>query len=203
MFDSRGQYTFNLPSATDPKKIVTQYPTDQQWIDRSRRRKLIEKSLGRGQSETIVTGGPEADADLMAAIMVESRDVLPAEAARIIERLGKAEIEEVEKTEEGYQVTMRVLTGTVSHTLRMPNAQQIDDYRKPVGGLLRFITLANGRTEIRTNIEVPARLYDGTVQSTNGYAEGSAVPIVHKMAAFQAVVNEYERQFEGEGPDDF
>jgi len=44
------------------KTVRVRFPSDEEWIERQRRRKAIIKQLGRGMSETTVANGEDVDA---------------------------------------------------------------------------------------------------------------------------------------------
>lgn len=50
------------------KTIRVRFPSDDEWIGRQRRRKVLVKQLGRGISETTVANGEDVDAALVAKL---------------------------------------------------------------------------------------------------------------------------------------
>ncbi len=48
MFDSTKPITMNLRSPEGLKPIRVRFPSDDEWIERQRRRKVTIKQLGRG-----------------------------------------------------------------------------------------------------------------------------------------------------------
>ena len=96
MFDASNPITVNLRTPDGLKAIRLRFPTDEEWIERQKRRKVLIKQLGRGVSETIVSGGEDADAALLAKIReVEGPDVDAFEASRVIEQLSQADVDDV------------------------------------------------------------------------------------------------------------
>jgi hypothetical protein len=72
------------------------FPTDEEWVDRQRRRKIIIKQLGRGISETVVPSSEGGDAELLSKLRVgEGQEVDAYEASRILEQLGQADVDDV------------------------------------------------------------------------------------------------------------
>ena len=61
MFDATRPISINLRTPEGVKTVRVRFPTDEEWIDRQRRRKIIVKQLGRGVSETIVANGEDVD----------------------------------------------------------------------------------------------------------------------------------------------
>ena len=70
VFDGSRQVEIKLQSAEGTKTITVRFPTDAEWVERQRRRKIIVKQLGRGVSETVVPGSEDADAELLAKLRV-------------------------------------------------------------------------------------------------------------------------------------
>src|ERR1700726_3620885 len=62
VFDASRPLTLNLRAPEGMKTINLRFPTDDEWIERQRRRKAIVKDLGRGMTETTVVNGEEVDA---------------------------------------------------------------------------------------------------------------------------------------------
>ncbi|MCX6625382.1 MAG: hypothetical protein NTY38_30845, partial [Acidobacteria bacterium] len=74
------------------------FPTDEVWLDRQRRRKVIVKQLGRGISETSIPNYEDADTALLAKIRVAEENAPDADvfgASRVIGQLSQAEVDDV------------------------------------------------------------------------------------------------------------
>ena len=53
VFDAGRQVEVQLRSAEGTKTVKVRFPTDEEWTERQRRRKIVIKQLGRGISETL------------------------------------------------------------------------------------------------------------------------------------------------------
>ena len=53
--------TCGLPGGV--KTVRVRFPSDDEWITRQRRRKVLVKQLGRGISETTVANGEDVEID--------------------------------------------------------------------------------------------------------------------------------------------
>ena len=53
-FDPTAEIPVAFVSAGEIKKVLVKFPTDEQWLERSRRRKLVTKTLGNGKSSSDV-----------------------------------------------------------------------------------------------------------------------------------------------------
>src|SRR3990172_9526250 len=96
VFDANRQAEIQLRSAEGNKTVTVRFPTDEEWVERQRRRKTIIKQLGRGISETVIPGSEEADAELLSKLRVgDGPEVDPFEASRILEQLGQADVDDV------------------------------------------------------------------------------------------------------------
>src|SRR3989304_6859630 len=95
VFDASRQGEIKLQSAEGIKTVTVRFPTDEEWVERQRRRKIIIKQLGRGISETVIPSSEDADAELLAKLRVgDGPEVDPFEASRILEQARQADVED-------------------------------------------------------------------------------------------------------------
>jgi hypothetical protein len=193
VFDASMSIAMNLRTQDGVKTIRVRFPSDEEWIERQRRRKVIVKDLGRGQSETTVINREDADAALLAKIRTEQDgpEVDPFEAAKLIEELATCEIDDVVPVGEGFRITTRVLGTTTTHLLKIPTAKDQFEYRR---GFARAITLPFGRQELTVNIAPVGAMYKRLVVATEGYASAN-VPIVHQAVAVRAAMDALDMAF--------
>jgi hypothetical protein len=195
MFDAQQTIALNLRTPAGLKALRIRFPSDEEWTERQRRRKIIIKQLGRGVSETIIGHAEDADAALLAKIRLPEEapvEVDPFEASRIIEQLSQAEVDDVVEAGDAFRVTLRVLGGTVTHVLKMPSARDVFEYRR---GFARVLDLPYNRQELTINLAAAGALYKKLLVSTEGYA-GEA-PIIHQAVAVKAAIDALEAGFEG------
>ncbi len=196
MFDSQAPITIQLRGPEGTKTVKVRFPTDEEWIERQRRRKIIIKQLGRGVSETTVANAEEADAALLAKIRLDEGEEVDAyEASRVLEQLSLAEVEDVAPCAEGYYVTLRVIGGTVGHILKPPSAKDLFDYRR---GFARVLDVPYNRQELTINLAAAGALYQKLLVATIGYA--GAAPIIHQAVAVKAAIDALEAGFEERDP---
>lgn len=196
-FDASRPVTVNLRTPDGVKAIRVRFPTDEEWIDRQRKRKVIVKQLGRGVSETTIPDSQDIDGALLAKIQVgedEGPVVDPFEASRVIEQLSQAEVDDVASIGDGFRVTLRVLGGTVTHELRMPSAKDVFEYRR---GFARVLDLPYNRQELVINLAPAATLFKKLIQSSEGYA--GDVPIIHQAVAVKAAIDALDAVFQETG----
>jgi hypothetical protein len=194
MFDANQTIAMNLRTPEGLKTVRLRFPTDEEWIERQKKRKVIVKQLGRGVSETTIPDSAEADAALLAKIRVAEEnapEVDAFEASRIIEQLSQAEVDDVVQVGDGFRVTMRVLGGTVSHVLRMPSAKDVFEYRR---GFARVLDLPYNRQELIINLGAAAALFKKLIESSEGYA--GDVPIIHQAVAVKAAIDALDGAFQ-------
>lgn len=192
VFDATRPVAINLRTPDGVKTIRLRFPSDDEWADRQRRRKVIIKQLGRGMSETSVAYSEDVDAALLAKIRDgEEPAVDPFEASRIIEQLSEAEVDDVVQVGDAFRVTTRVLGGTTVHLLRMPSAKDVFTYRR---GFARMVDLPFGRQELTVNLRAAVDLYRNLVQATEGYA--GAVPLIHQAVAVKAAIDALDAAFQ-------
>lgn len=175
-----------LPRPTGDLTISLRFPTDQEWIKRQQSRRVIQKTLGRGASETDVLGAEDADAALLSAITTDT-NLQPGEASLIVNLLSMVFVSNVERDGTGYEVTIQTC-GDIErkYVLKVPSAKQVMDYTRKRS---RAIDLPWGQTEFRINIEAAAALFDEL-------CELKTTSIIYKDAAIRAVVGEMERMME-------
>jgi hypothetical protein len=196
-FDASRPITVQLRAATGVKTVRVRFPTDEEWIERQRRRKVIVKQLGRGVSETTIPSSEDADAALLAKIRIPEDDapeVDAFEASRVIEQLSQAEVDDVVQTGDSFRVTLRVLGGTVTHGIRMPSAKDVFEYRR---GFARVLDLPYNRQELIINLAPAGALYKRLAQTPEGYA--GDVPIIHQAVAVKAAIDALDAAFQETG----
>ena len=191
VFDATRPIAINLRAPGGVKTVRVRFPTDDEWAERQRRRKVVIKQLGRGISETIVANGEDVDAALVAKIRTEQTPELDAfEAAKVVEQLSTAEVDDVVAEGDSFRVTTRVLGGATAHVLNMPSAKDVVDYRR---SFARVLDLPFGKQELTINIAPAATLYKKLVTSTEGYA--GDVPIIHQAVAVKAAIDAMDNAF--------
>lgn len=195
VFDAKRPITINLRTPGGLKSVRVRFPSDDEWITRQRRRKVLVKQLGRGVSETTVANGEDVDAALLAAIQERSGDasapdIDPFEAMRVIEQLSLAEVDDVIPEGDSFKVTLRVLGATTVHILKMPSAKDVFEYRR---GFARLLDLPFGRQEVTINIASAAALYKKLGTATEGYV--GEVPIIHQAVAVKAAIDAMDTAF--------
>lgn len=197
MFDAKQPITIHLRTPDGVKPVRVRFPTDEEWIDRQKKRKVIVKQLGRGVSETTIPDSAEADAALFAKIRVpdeNAAEVDAFEASRIIEQLSQAEVDDVEQVGDSFRMTLRVLGGTVAHILKMPSAKDVFEYRR---GFARVLDLPYNRQELIINLAPAGALFKKLLESSEGYA--GEVPIVHQAVAVKAAIDAIDGAFQESG----
>jgi hypothetical protein len=139
MFDAKQPITIHLRTPDGVKPVRVRFPTDAEWIERQKKRKVIVKQLGRRVSETTIPDSAEADAALLAKIRLPEEntpEVDAFEASRIIEQLSQAEVDDVVQAGDSFRITLRVLGGTVTHVFAIPSAKDVFEYRRAFARIL-------------------------------------------------------------------
>ena len=193
LFDATRPVALQLRAPGGLKTVRVRFPTDDEWAERQRRRKVIVKQLGRGISETTIPSGEEIDAALLAKIRADDKgpDVDPFEAQKIIEQLSQCDVDDVVLTGDSFRVSLRVPGATPAILLNMPSAKDVNDYRR---SFARVLDLPYGRQELSINLRAAGDLYKRLVQTTEGYA-GDA-PIIHQAVAVKAAIDALEAAFQ-------
>ncbi len=194
IFDATRQVAMQLRAPGGVKTVRVRFPSDAEWTERQRRRKVIIKQLGRGISETAVPNSEDVDAALLAKIRVEEQDAVevdPFEASRIVEHLSQAEVDEVAQAGDSFHITLRVLGGTVTHVLGMPSAKDVFEYRR---SFARILDLPFNKQELTINLMAAGALYKRLARSAEGYA--GEVPVIHQAVAVKAAIDALDTSFQ-------
>jgi len=194
VFDAARPVALQLRTPSGLKTVRVRFPSDEEWIERQRKRKVIVKQLGRGVSETTIPNSEDADAALLAKIRVPEEnapDVDAFEASRLIEQLSQAEVDDVIQACDAFRVTLRVLGGTVTHLLKMPSAKDVFEYRR---GFARVLDLPYNRQELIINLAPAGTLYKRLAQTAEGYA--GEVPVIHQAVAVKAAIDALDAAFQ-------
>jgi hypothetical protein len=195
VFDATRPVAINLRTPEGVKGIRVRFPTDAEWTERQRRRKVIIKQLGRGVSETTVANAEDGDAALLAKIRDgEEPAVDPFEASRIIDQLSQAEVDDVVQPGDTFRVSTRVLGGVTSHILKMRSAKDIFEYRR---SFARILDLPFNRQELTINLTAAGALYKKLSQDAEGYA--GEVPVIHQAVAVKAAIDALDAAFQETG----
>lgn len=196
VFDSARLVHITLLSGDGPKDVTLRFPTDEEWSDRQRRRKIIIKQLGRGVSETMLPDSSDLDLEVVSKLLEpDSAPIDGFEATRILDQLSQCEIDEVQPEGLTINVLMRVPGGLTSHRLRIPSARDIMEFRR---SFARVLDLPYGRQELTLNLPAAGLIYSKLAQSSVGYASAS-VPIIHQAAAVRALIERLEAGISSNG----
>ena len=192
VFDATRPVAINLRGPDGVKTIRVRFPTDDEWAERQRRRKVIVKNLGRGISETMIPNGEDIDAALLAKIRSEEAPEVDAfEAQKVIEQLSTTDVDDVVVAGDSFRVTLRVLGGVVTHLLKMPSAKDVNTYRR---GFARVLDLPFNRQELTLNVRAAGDLYKKLLDATEGYV--GDVPIIHQAVAVKAAIDALDTSFQ-------
>jgi hypothetical protein len=191
-FDATRPVAIQLRGPGGLKTVRVRFPSDDEWAERQRRRKVIVKQLGRGVSETTIPNGEEIDAALLAKVRAEEEPEVDAfEAQKVIEQLAICDVDDVEMAGDAFRVSLRVLGGAAVIVLKMPSAKDVNEYRR---GFARVLDLPFNRQELTINLRAAGDLYKKLVESTEGYA-GDA-PVIHQAVAVKAAIDALDASFQ-------
>ena len=183
-FDMNTDFVIPVMTESGKQKITVRYPVEDEWAEWTKRKGTIITNLGRGES---LWEPEETDADvrLYNAIRCEGQPDLNTEEARaVIIVLTKFEVRGVESEGNELEVTAAVMGGEVTHRLKIPTAKQVAEFRRYSSQL---IAMPFNRQRLKTMLKPGVKLWDTTLVSTSGYANGS-IPAVHKDSAVRAVL---------------
>lgn len=203
MFDSKLELGIKLPSPEGVKRVSVSFPSDADWIEWRRKKKIKHKDLGRRSTQVQAIDPEPCDLDLIRKSQRTPEGEPPveideAEAYLIVRRLLECSVDAEPEREGGhYVIAMRVLGGhRTVHTLRVPTAKEYFAYDR----VARDIRANQyGFTEIRVNYQAAADFYKKLLVEVKGYVD-DIVPVTHKMEVINVLVQEF--QGDDEEPDD-
>lgn len=189
LFDHEADFVLPAPARLGGD-VVVKFPTDEQWVVRTRARKFLQRRLGRGKSEMVSPKPGEADRVLYEAISVNgSPQLTPFEASQILESVAMTFVTDVQIQGNDATVTMNVFTGEVKHFLRVPTAEEMFDYKQAA---FRQLDLSHGQMQTTFNPDVGARLYDLCGGRSGPEFYKAAIPGAHKAEAVRVVIDYIE-----------
>jgi hypothetical protein len=199
MFDSKAEIGLTI-QGEPPKKIVVRVPTDSEFIAWRRKKKVVQKDLGRRKFQMEQSKPEPCDLALVSAIRVDKDgpSIDEAEAIHIIGRLTECDVpNRPDREGSAYVIAMKVMRRlATSHTLRIPSVKEQMDYERMRSSV---IFGQYGQQEIRINFQAAAELYDKLKVSVDGYAND--VPVFHKAEAVNVLLQELREEQE-ESPDE-
>lgn len=189
-----------------PKGIETirvRFPTDDEWIERGRKRKVNTVSLGRGLTETRVTDSSEFDAELLSRLRNGNDDgieVSGPEATYALKRLETSDlVGEVEYEGGEFRVVIRILGGIeTTHVFRMATAEEEDQFDQH---FMRTVGSRGNVSQTILNLPIAADLYRAMATSTGGYA--GSVPIIHQAFALSVAFSKMKAVMDDDEPKNF
>lgn len=202
MFDLKASIVVPLPGP-EGHKIEVSYPSDQQWIEWRRKKKVTQKDLGR-RSFQIESAQPSTmDLQLINSVMQDKENapkIDEAEAYYILQRLMACECNSnPEREGSSYVIKLKVMGKLMTeHKLAIPTVKQMMDYER----MRSSVTFGQyGQQEIRINFQAASDLYDALKVSTVGYK--GDVPVPHKAEAVNVFLQELRAdQEEAPGEDE-
>lgn len=200
------------PDFENGKWSTVRFPTDAEWCQRSRQQITVQKSVGRDSTRQEIPKLVEISAALFDKIDQKAADDQPlddVEKMRIIERLERCTVIQVDKVAGKYQIRMKVLGGVeVMHELSIPSQKQIMDFGKAA------VTIDNRRLvrETKVALEPSGELWRRLVAGFTGYDDAerrpvdldtasALVPIIHMDAALTELLQQIHAEVESQDDD--
>jgi hypothetical protein len=189
MFDINTTITFPpLRTASGLVNITVRWPTDEEWSAHRKRRRILQRQLGRGAS---ITDVESADADSRLYEVIKQNGAPPlsvAEASFVVTNISLCDVLGVELRAEDAEVQLETVMGAVTHTVRIPTMDQVRKLQKAT----QLISLPNNLSQYRPSLEAAVALWEQCTGRVEGYT--GPVPNVHKDVAIRAVVAAIEQE---------
>lgn len=197
MFDSKAEIGLTI-QGEQPKKVIVRLPTDSEFIGWRRKKKVVQKDLGRRKFQMEQSKPEPCDMALVNAIRIDKDGpaIDDSEAVHIIGRLTECEVpNRPDREGSAYVIKMKVMRKlATSHTLRIPSVKEQMDYER----MRSSVIFGQYGQEIRMNFQAAADLYDKLKVAVDGYK--SDVPVFHKAEAVNVLLQELRDEQE-ETPD--
>lgn len=188
MFNTKAIIEFEIPTAEGMKLAKLRWPTDEEWAARSLKRKIIQKNIGRGQTQIESVDYSAVDLELLNTVAQEGSAELDGyEAQMLLERISHAEVIDLERQGGQYKITLATAAGDTAHMLKVPSAREIMEHRR---SFARVVDLPYGRQQIIVNLPAAGSTYDKLWDAAEGYT--GSVPLVHKSAVVRAAIDAVE-----------
>ena len=198
-FDTNQGFAVPIRREAGLTKVLVRWPTDEEWIERSKGWRITMHRLGRGITETKVES-EQADLRLYLKIREEDSPELNADEAKVVvDTISRCDINDVQLDQDEAEVEMTLVNGLkVTHTLRIPTSAEVTQFKRASA---RVMDLPHNVQQIRTNLQAGASLWDKCHVAHGNYTNG--VPITHRDAAVRAVIDACERAVEATADEDF
>lgn len=186
MFNSKEPFRVEIQSG-GLRVCRVNFPSDDKWIQRALKQKLLRIDIGAARSRTDVTPIEPFDNALFKELLIEDpqQEFDEYEASLVIDTLAKANLVGQEQDAAKITIKLAVFGGVETvHVLRHPRRRQVVEYGREA---VKVENVPRG-AETKLSIEPSGRLYDQLLEGREGYAEESAVPIVHKDAVIAVVI---------------
>jgi hypothetical protein len=197
MFDSNAEIVLRLMTADGIKKIPVRFPTDEEYITWRRKKRILQKDLGRRNFEIQRSKPEPCDLALLNAIRKDKDGYAPdeADALALINQLCDCDVPtRPEQEGNAFVVEMKVMRKiATTHTLRIPSMREMMGHHGS-----SVVHGAYGFQEIRLNPQSAGDLYDTLTIKKDGYS--GSVPVVHKAEIINVLMQEVQSAME-DGPD--
>lgn len=197
-FDTSSEIGIKIPAPEGVKHVVVGWPSDNQWAEWRRRKKINQTDLGRRKYTMDPSKAEPADQELFDAIRKKPEDVAPCdvdvyEAAYVIGRLSECDVNEQPEREGSHFILKLKIMNRLdaSHRVRVPSMREMMEYERQRSAV---VFAAYNTQEIRINLRAAAKLYDEIHQSHEGYTNG--VPIIHKAEIVNILLQEIRNEQE-------
>lgn len=203
MFDVKQDLAIKIPSPEGVKRAEVRYPTDAEWIEWRRKKRIQQKDLGRRSFQIEASKPEQADLELYQKIRNPNQESAPqideAEAYYIISELVGAEVaERPERDGQSFAIKLKAMRRfSTLHVLRVPTMKESMEYERMRSSV---VFGQYGTQEIRVNFSAAAGLYDKLKQRVEGYV--GEVPVPHKAEAVNVLLQEIRAEQDEESSDD-
>jgi hypothetical protein len=203
MEDKKPTFSIEKPIKTklirpDGDVVITlRFPSDDEWIERSRRRKIRSRNLGNGKTQNIPQAPDLQDMTLVNSLVIgEGKVEDEHEAKRVLDRVSTATVDsDIVREGSNLRIPLRIFGVQTMHIVRVPTERERGEFLQNSG----IPTISQGSIDTYGfNLGGAADLYAKLKKDVIGY--DGAVSVVHALAVVSAAFEFIDQEIEGDDP---
>lgn len=177
--------------------VSLRFPIDDEWIERSRRRKIRSRNLGNGKTQNIPQAPDPHDIDLVNSLIIgEGKVADEHEAKRVLDRISVSAIAAgIVREGSHLRIPLQIFGVTTVHVIRVPTERERGEFMEISG----VPTISQGSIDTYGfNLGGAADLYAKLKKEVIAYIGN--VSVVHALAIISAAFEFIDQEIEGEDP---
>ena len=177
--------------------VTLRFPNDNEWIERSRRRKTRSRNLGNGKTQSIPQLPDPHDTELVNSLIIGEGAVADEyEAKRVLDYMSTTAVDaDIVREGANLKIPLRIFGCQTTHIIRVPTEREKGEFVQASG----IPTISQGSIETYGfNLGGAADLYAKLRKEVIGYT--GSVSVVHALAVISAAFEFIDQEIEGDDP---